>query len=113
MTNENGNVEFGVKELFLEIREDIRAIDTRLSLKADQSELESLANKLQEHVSQNGSGHQTLTAEMAAANKESADHEVRLRKLERVAWAAFGTSTIALITLIIRAIDIWSHTPTP
>ena len=31
------------------------------------------------------------------------DHEKRLRRLERVAWAALGTGGISLISLILKA----------
>jgi len=33
------------------------------------------------------------------------DHEKRLRRLERVAWAALGTGTISLISVVLKAVD--------
>ena len=33
------------------------------------------------------------------------DHEKRLRRLERVAWAALGTGSISLISLVLKAVN--------
>jgi hypothetical protein len=101
-----------IRDLILEIRQDVRAMDTKLEDKADRDRVHDLANDVSAIKLDRAAERASQSSDLVFIRSRIEalpDHEVRLRTLERFRYAVPSAAVLGLGVAIATAAITFTH----